>query len=174
MWDRRTRLFVHAVRVCRQSSTRVIPKHSQNNSFVQVRTLPLWNEMWCRNPQEYFITKLILMLSWLIIPFLLNSVETNDTLFTYSLPEIEIKADLPIRGDVVLLAKLINAESPYEPYAGQWAVASVVVNRMAYLKKDLTSVVFQRGQFDGIRSKRFKTWTREQYKIAYKALVGGI
>ena len=114
------------------------------------------------------------MLSWLIIPFLLNSVEVKDTLYTASLPEIEISAKLPIRGDVVLLAKLINGEAPYEPYEGQLAVASVVVHRMAYLKKDLTSVVFQRGQFDGIRSKRFKTWTREQYKIAYKALVGGV
>lgn len=113
------------------------------------------------------------MLSWLIIPFFLHTAEP-DTLYTASLPEVEIKADLPIRGDVVLLAKLINGEAPYEPYEGQLAVASVVVHRMAYLKKDLTSVVFQRGQFDGIRSKRFKTWTREQYKIAYKALVTGI
>ena len=114
------------------------------------------------------------MISWLIPLFLFtNKVETNDTLFTYSLPEIEIKSELPIRGDVVLLAKLINGEAPYEPYEGQLAVASVVVNRMAYMKKDLSSVVFQRGQFDGVQSKRFKTWTREQYKIAYKALVAG-
>jgi len=114
------------------------------------------------------------MLSWLIVPFLLNINPVEDTLYTASLPEVEISAKLPIRGDVVLLAKLINGEAPYEPYEGQLAVASVVVHRMAYLKKDLTSVVFQRGQFDGVRSKRFKTWTREQYKIAYKALVGGV
>jgi len=105
--------------------------------------------------------------------FLLLNQETNDTLYTVSLPEVEITSQLPIRGDVVLLAKLINGEAPYEPYEGQLAVASVVVNRMAYLKKDLAAVVFQRGQFDGVRSKRFKTWTREQYRIAYKALVGG-
>ena len=112
---------------------------------------------------------------WLIPLFLFtNKVETsNDTLFISSLPEIEISSTLPIRGDVVLLAKLINGEAPYEPYEGQLAVASVVVNRMAYMRKDLSSVVFQRGQFDGVRSKRFKTWTREQYKIAYKALVAG-
>jgi len=114
------------------------------------------------------------MLSWLIVPFLLNTNPVEDTLYTASLPEVEISAKLPIRGDVVLLAKLINGEAPYESYEGQLAVASVVVHRMAYLKKDLTSVVFQRGQFDGVRSKRFKTWTREQYKIAYKALVGGV
>lgn len=110
---------------------------------------------------------------WLIPLFLLNVNPVEDTLYTASLPEVEIKSNLPIRGDVVLLAKLINGEAPYEPYEGQLAVASVVVNRMAYSGKDLSSVVFQRGQFDGIRSKRFKTWTREQYRIAYKALVAG-
>lgn len=110
---------------------------------------------------------------WLLPLLFIAKVETNDTLFTYSLPEIEIKSELPIRGDVVLLAKLINGEAPYEPYEGQLAVASVVVNRMAYTGKDLSTVVFQRGQFDGIRSKRFNTWTRDQYRIAYKALVAG-
>ncbi len=110
---------------------------------------------------------------WLIPLFLLNINPVEDTLYTASLPEVEIKSELPIRGDVVLLAKLINGEAPYEPYEGQLAVASVVVNRMAHSGKDLTSIVFQRGQFDGIRSKRFKTWTREQYRIAYKALVAG-
>ena len=113
------------------------------------------------------------MISWLIPLFLLNVNPVEDTLYTASLPEVEIKSKLPIRGDVVLLAKLINGEAPYEPYEGQLAVASVVVNRMAYLGKDLSSVVFQKGQFDGVRSKRFKTWTREQYRIAYKALVAG-
>lgn len=113
------------------------------------------------------------MISWLMPLFLLNVNPVEDTLYVASLPEVEIKSELPIRGDVVLLAKLINGEAPYEPYEGQLAVASVVINRMAYLGKDLTSVVFQRGQFDGVRSKRFKTWTREQYRIAYKALVAG-
>ncbi len=114
------------------------------------------------------------MYSWLLPLLFITKVETtNDTLFISSLPEIEITSTLPIRGDVVLLAKLMNGEAPHEPYEGQLAVASVVVNRMAHSGKDLTSIVFQRGQFDGVRSKRFKTWTREQYRIAYKALIAG-
>ena len=113
------------------------------------------------------------MYSWVFFLLFNQQVEVNDSIYVSQLPEVEIKSTLPIRGDVVLLAKLINGEAPYEPYEGQLAVASVVVNRMAYLKKDLASVVFQRGQFDGVRSKRFKTWTREQYRIAYKALVAG-
>lgn len=108
---------------------------------------------------------------WVTFFLLIN--QENDTLYSASLPVVEITAKLPTRGDVVLLAKLINGEAPYEPYEGKLAVASVVVNRMAYLKKDLFSVVFQRGQFDGVRSKRFKTWTREEYRIAYKALIAG-
>lgn len=111
------------------------------------------------------------MITWLSFFLLIPKVEVNDSLYVSQLPEVEIKSTLPIRGDVVLLAKLINGEAPYESYEGQLAVASVVVNRMIYSGKDLTSVVFQPGQFDGVKSKRFKTWTREQYRIAYKALV---
>lgn len=105
------------------------------------------------------------------IASLLFHDKQEDTLYTASLPLVEIKGNLPMRGDVVLLAKLINAESPYEPYEGQWAVASVVKHRMNYMKKSVLDVILQPGQFDGIHSKRFNTWTREQYQIAFRVLV---
>lgn len=109
---------------------------------------------------------------WVIVLTLLISRPAEDsTLYKSSLPVVEIISKLPARGDCVLLAKLINAEAPYEPYEGQWAVASVVHNRMNFAKKPLVDIVFQTGQFDGIRSKRFNTWTREQYKIAFRVLV---
>ena len=111
------------------------------------------------------------MYLWLIVLSFLLKSPNEDTLYMASLPLVEIKGNLPVRGDVVLLAKLINAESPYEPYEGQWAVASVVRNRMDFANKPLVDIVFQTGQFDGIHSSRFKTWTTEQYRIAFRVLV---
>lgn len=109
---------------------------------------------------------------WVIVLTLLISRPAEDsTLYKSSLPVVEIISKLPVRGDCVLLAKLINAEAPHEVYEGQWAVASVVYNRMNFAKKPLVDVVFQTGQFDGIHSSRFKAWTREQYQIAFKVLV---
>ena len=111
------------------------------------------------------------MYLWLIVLSFLLKSPNEDTLYMASLPLVEIKGNLPVRGDVVLLAKLINAEAPYEVYDGQWAVASVVRNRMDFANKPLVDIVFQSGQFDGIHSSRFKTWTTEQYKIAFRVLV---
>lgn len=112
------------------------------------------------------------MYLWVIVLTLLISKPVEDsTLYTSSLPVVEIKSKLPARGDCVLLAKLINAEAPYEPYEGQWAVASVVRNRMEFSSKSALDVIFQPGQFDGIHSKRFSIWTREQYRIAFRVLV---
>ena len=42
---------------------------------------------------------------------------------------------------------------------------------MDFANKPLVDIVFQTGQFDGIHSSRFKTWTTEQYKIAFRVLV---
>ena len=112
------------------------------------------------------------MYLWVTVLTLLIFKPVEDsTLYKSSLPVVEIISKLPVRGDVVLLAKLINAESPYEPYEGQWAVASVVRNRMDFANKPLVDIVFQTGQFDGIHSSRFKTWTTEQYRIAFRVLV---
>jgi len=111
------------------------------------------------------------MYLWLIVLSFLLKSPNEDTLYMASLPLVEIKGNLPVRGDVVLLAKLINAEAPHEVYDGQWAVASVVRNRMDFANKPLVDIVFQSGQFDGIHSSRFKTWTTEQYKIAFRVLV---
>lgn len=108
---------------------------------------------------------------WLSFLILLTYKPAEDTLYQSSLPVVEIISKLPVRGDVVLLAKLINAEAPHEVYDGQWAVASVVRNRMDFANKPLVDIVFQSGQFDGIHSSRFKTWTTEQYKIAFRVLV---
>lgn len=58
--------------------------------------------------------------------------------------------------ELYLLARLVYAESGGEPYDGKLAVANVVVNRMQRKGYTLKEVIYQKGQFDGIRSKRFK------------------
>ena len=108
---------------------------------------------------------------WLSFLILLLNKPAEDTLYQSSLPVVEIISKLPAREDCVRLAKLINAEAPTEVYDGQWAVASVVRNRMDFAGKPLVDIVFQTGQFDGIHSSRFKTWTTEQYRIAFRVLV---
>lgn len=55
-----------------------------------------------------------------------------------------------------ILARLVYAESGGEPYSGKLAVANVVINRMQHKGFTLREVVYQKGQFDGIRTKRFK------------------
>jgi len=98
-------------------------------------------------------------------------VEEKPQTYVADLPEFLVSAKYPTNGKVALLARLINAEAGGEPIQGQYAVASVVLNRMEYKKASIASIVFQSGQFDGVRSKRFRHYDRYQYIIAYKVLI---
>ena len=56
------------------------------------------------------------------------------------------------KGDVELLAKLINAEARGESYKGQVAVGAVVLNRVKSSKfpNTISGVIYQKGQFSCI------------------------
>lgn len=60
------------------------------------------------------------------------------------------------RDTILLLARLVYSESPHEIYKGKLAVANVVINRKIYSGKSIKAVIYQKGQFDGVNSKRFK------------------
>ena len=66
-----------------------------------------------------------------------------------------------------LLARLVYAESGGEPYDGKLATANVVVNRMQRKGYTLREVVYQKGQFDGIRTSRFKV-TKKGEELAFQ------
>lgn len=109
----------------------------------------------------------------LILVLQLLNTNPNDTLYMANLPVVEVSFKAPAYGPAVLLAKLLNGECPHEPVKGQEAVASVVCNRLTYKKKtvsQIADIIFQPGQFDGVKTKRFKTYTREQYIVAYRIL----
>lgn len=72
--------------------------------------------------------------------------------------------------ELKLLAKLIYSESPHEPYLGKLAVGNVVINRMSRTGKSMKKIIFQKGQFDGVRSKRFKR-VRKGDEQAFKECV---
>lgn len=59
--------------------------------------------------------------------------------------------------DLAMLAALVECESGGESYEGQWAVASVVVNRVrsARYPNTVSGVIYQSGQFSPVASGRF-------------------
>lgn len=78
-------------------------------------------------------------------------------------------------GDVDMLAHLIQAEAGGEPYAGQVAVAAVVINRILSGKfpSSVYGVIFEQDAFEPVSNGTF--WnppTDTAYKAAYAALGG--
>ena len=59
--------------------------------------------------------------------------------------------------DLAMLAALVECEAGGESYEGQWAVASVVVNRVrsASFPNTVSGVIYQGGQFSPVASGRF-------------------
>lgn len=60
-------------------------------------------------------------------------------------------------GDLAMLAALVECEAGGEGYEGQWAVASVVVNRVksGSFPNTVSGVIYQGGQFSPVASGRF-------------------
>lgn len=74
-------------------------------------------------------------------------------------PEIPVQAYRPVRGisrsdEINLLARLVAAEAGNEPYAGQVAVAAVVLNRVEHpsFPNTLAGVIFQPMAFESVSS----------------------
>lgn len=83
-------------------------------------------------------------------------------------------------GDRYLLANLIYCEAGGEPYAGQLAVGSVVINRVlsSVYPDTVTGVIYQRSQFSPVASGRLALALAENratancYKAADEAMAG--
>lgn len=78
--------------------------------------------------------------------------------------------------DLIYMAATVNCESGLEPIKGQIAVAEVIMNRYYdknYRYKSIKDVVTMKGQFDGVRTKRFTYKPhKEHYIAALTAMIG--
>lgn len=109
-----------------------------------------------------------------------NAVEVEDSI-TEKADEVTKEDDIQSSyssDEVILMAKLINRESCYEPYEGQVAVGATVVNRLnkaqelGYNWKTITEVIKEPGQYDnGIPVENY-TYNEENYNAALDALNG--
>lgn len=99
---------------------------------------------------KYRSCYLLLLLSFSIV-YTLKAPEPTEEFVV----EVTSKRKTYTEAEKILLAKIIYAESPHEPYEGKLGVGNVVVNRANRKNISIWEVIFQRGQFDGVRSKRF-------------------
>lgn len=70
------------------------------------------------------------------------------------------------------LAMIIQGEAPNEPFEGKIAVAQVVLKRAGWDMDKVKEVIFAKGQFDGVRTRRFYHPTSEDYYAAVQAYLG--
>lgn len=93
------------------------------------------------------------------------------SLDTFKLPEVTIYSN-HLR-DAQLLARLIHSEAGNQSEEGKIAVGNVVLNRMNYFDKPIEDVIFERGQFCGVRTRAFlRPPSLEDYDIAVRVLSG--
>lgn len=92
---------------------------------------------------------------------------------TVVLPEVTVTPQAPHPDSVYLLARLIRAEATNEPFGGQIAVAQTVIYRSWRKHVSYEAIIYQKGQYDGIHTKRFYEEPRADHlKAAYYALIG--
>ncbi len=77
--------------------------------------------------------------------------------------------------DFELLARLVHAEAANQPFAGQVAVAAVVLNRLKSpgFPKTIPAIIEQPGQFDSYNSERFWTAPNASAYSAVQAALRG-
>lgn len=77
--------------------------------------------------------------------------------------------------DVDLLARLVRAEAEAEPFAGQVAVAAVVLNRVRspHFPDTIPAVIYQRGQFETVTNGRIHLPPTPQALRAVRAALAG-
>jgi len=108
----------------------------------------------------------------ILFPSLVSSSH-KDRMPMLVLPEITVKPPMPNQDSIYLLARLIQAEANGEPFQGQVAVANTVIYRSWRKGKTIREIVFQKGQYDGTRSKYFYRKPKpEHLRAAYYALIG--
>ncbi|WP_446897956.1 cell wall hydrolase [Clostridium sp. LBM24168] len=101
---------------------------------------------------------------------LFNEEEEIVQVFNYSNQKLYIT-----QKDVDLMAKVVYAESNCEPFEGQVAVASVILNRLKYPKfpKTVEEVIKQKGAFSCVRNGNINVVPNQNnYNAVSKALKG--
>jgi N-acetylmuramoyl-L-alanine amidase len=101
---------------------------------------------------------------------LFNGQEEVVQVFNYSDQKIYIT-----QNDVDLMAKVVYAESNSEPFEGQVAVASVILNRLKYpeFPKTVEGVIKQRGAFSCVKNGTINASPNERsYSAVSQALKG--
>ncbi|MBP2033075.1 N-acetylmuramoyl-L-alanine amidase [Clostridium algifaecis] len=101
---------------------------------------------------------------------LFNNNEEIVQVFNYSNQKLYVT-----QKDVDLMAKVVYAESNSEPFEGQVAVASVILNRLKYpeFPKTIENVVKQKGAFSCVRNGEINVTPNENnYKAVSQALKG--
>lgn len=101
---------------------------------------------------------------------LFNPQDEVVQVFNYSNEKIYIT-----QKDIHLMAKVVYAESNAEPFEGQVAVASVILNRLTYpeFPKTVEGVVKQRGAFSCVRNGDINVVPDENsYRAVFQALKG--
>lgn len=78
-------------------------------------------------------------------------------------------------GDLELLARIIRAEAEAEPYTGQVAVGSVILNRVQNPKfpKTIAGVVYQPKAFESVSNGQVNTPPSVSARKAAQAAIGG-
>lgn len=111
-----------------------------------------------------FFTLLLTILTSFRLP-----VKTHYTAEFNTIPTIKALS-LQSEKDIKLLATLCMSEAALQNDTGKLAVMQVVMNRV---KSDLfpntvQSVIYQKGQFDGIHTKHFKSDTTQVFKHTFQ------
>ena len=120
-----------------------------------------------------------IILSILLITSSFRGVYKPTFKVTYlsTLPLVEVTVEEVEKKDVLLLARLINSEAKWEPFEGKLAVGQVVVNRINSSQfsyaTNLSTTIYEKKQFDGIRTKYFREKPNlESIRAARLVLIG--
>lgn len=104
-----------------------------------------------------------------------HSPERKNPVAEYRSPEGPAKKIEPKRGDVVLMARVIEGEAADEPFEGKVAVGAVIVNRVESGKfpGDVRQVVYQPLAFEAVENGQInRPLTGDSIKAAEKAVEG--
>ena len=131
-----------------------------------------------RNANSVFIAKL-LSLCFLSFSLITTSEPVIEDMTTYcvDLPEMVIKASDKIQidtADWIRIAKTVESESGNQPDSGKIAVANVIINRAENRKTSIFNIIYEKGQFDGVRTKAFRREPSDKSLRAAKLALLGV
>lgn len=101
-----------------------------------------------------------------------NNINVNNVVEVFNQNNSNLSITM---ADIDLMAKLVYAESRGEPFNGQIAVASVVLNRVLdkSFPNTISEVVFQKNAFSCVKNGNIEAYPDQScYNAVYKALSG--